>query len=206
MGNFERALNNQQNLRDAESRELEKHQMRRIENARISGDASGTPPEQLFGLSGAEICNDFLRYAAQNNITRPENINFKRRLGGSPVWDKKANKQYSYTFMASILMETVWSGQGYTIGQLGDGYAPAPPIKLCTDGLIRCERNPSYSEPWSRISYGIGYGSVPQGPNYSVRTGAVERNTSNSSEGRPEFVQYPIETMLARIATGTSRR
>ncbi|GEM_PF-7103955 len=123
---------------------------------RISGDSNGSCLEDFFDEADVAISQEALTYGRHRNWPNAVELSMQKRRSGKDAWSKPEDAA------AGILTrpyrtETVWSGKGYYVGDLemDNGILK---VMLCTDGRLRCWRNPSVfvrSQAW-------GYGTLPE--------------------------------------------
>lgn len=187
MTRFERHLDAQQELHDVTHARVIAQRVMSQHLVDISGDSSGSRPEDHLGPSGVAVCEDFLVEAERLNWPNAQDLSLKKRrtfilpVEELPVW-RKPTHYPPHPYSRALLHRKDWEGQGYRIGMgvlfphdfMGPGYQPRinlvdlnrhkTAIMLCTDGLLRCHRVPAVF----RKSYGYGYGRLPEGARIDI--------------------------------------
>jgi hypothetical protein len=175
---------------------------------RIELDTEGTDPSDIFTEEEAQLMADFIEFAGRYDynlaqsweleVTSPPRFLTESEAKYGP--GKEARKK-SKGFFSKESWETIWSGQGYVIGQMYKGMPyfnrDLCPVVLCTDGKVRTQRTPTVF-PHTK-SHGIG--TVPRHDHLeaAINIGYIDITKSDAGTDY-HFNASSVSTMLNSLA------
>lgn len=142
----------------------------------VSGDGSGSHPEEYLPESITDECMAFLGAAAtfEDRYPNADQLYFMKRRNGRLAWDRPDKANVGLVARPFQFTRT-YIGQGYRIGSVElKNTTGTSPLMLCTDGLLRCDRTPGIFPS----SYGFGYGTLPDPGMMNVKLRGVGKASS----------------------------